>query len=199
MNPPTPSSATTPRRGVVTAAPPATPAPRPRRLGRTEQRVRLVDQREVGFGPRDVADVLGTRAVQQRLLVVVSTPVRRRADQRGEAEQVVHELAARQHRPHPFERGLDLGRTPDPRVELTVPIGVVGRGRAHRTAVLRAQVLDDRAHHERPPLVVRTAPRARAVDDALRLTAPQAQDRAVEDGDQCRAAAGARGRGSRAR
>jgi hypothetical protein len=60
------------RRGVDRVLGPApAPATRPGRLDRTEQRVGLVDERDVGLGPRHVLGVAHATAVEERLLVVV--------------------------------------------------------------------------------------------------------------------------------
>ena len=96
----------------------------------------------------------------------------------------MHELAAREHRPHAFERGVHLGGPAETSVELAVPVGIVGRGRAHRAPVLGAQVLDDRAHDVRTPFVVGTAARAGALHDAGRLRPSEVERPAVDDDDE---------------
>ena len=46
----------------------------------------------------------------------------RRSDERVEPEEVVHELAAAEHRPHAVERGADLGQAAQPGGELVLPL-----------------------------------------------------------------------------
>ena len=114
--------------GVLEGAvrcPPAAPAPWSPELRGAEQRVRLVDQRDVGLGPVDVAHARRTGPREQLVLVARQDAVGRRPDESGKAEQVVHELGAREHRPHALERGPHLRCAPEARRQLGFP--VVGR------------------------------------------------------------------------
>ena len=106
------------RLGVLAA--PASRA-RSRRLDRPEQRVGLVDDRDVGVGPRRVRHVVGTGAVQQLLLVVVENAVGGRPHERTEPEEVVDQLGSRQHRPHPIEGFAHLGSAAKTIGELAFP------------------------------------------------------------------------------
>ncbi len=107
-----------------------TPAPFTRLRGfhGTEQRIGFVDERDVGVGPMRVGDVAGPRTVQQVLFLgreewrarTRGTTARRRTHERAETEKVVHQLGARQHRPHAFERLDHFFAAPESRRELGV-------------------------------------------------------------------------------
>ena len=78
-------------------------ATRPCRFDRTEQCVGLVDDRDVGIGPRRVRDVVRARSVQELLLVVVEDAARGRANKRTKTEQIIDQFGTREHGPHPIE------------------------------------------------------------------------------------------------
>ena len=174
------------RRGVDRVLGPApAPAPRASGLDRTEQRVGLVDERDVGLGPRRVFGVAYAAAVEERLLVVVEQAARRGTDERGEPEQVVEQLFAREHRPAPFECLLHLGAGPQPRSDLRFPAfgrrlaarecgrgGRVGRGVAVEDArdVVGAVGARSRGRNREPMLAEGAherllVPREQQVDD----------------------------------
>ena len=81
------------------------------------------------------------------------------------------ELGARQHGPHPLERGAHFRDTTQTDVELTIPLGIIGRGRSDRAAVSPPQMIDESARDLRPLLVVRTPTASRPIDDARRRAA----------------------------
>ena len=99
----------------------AAPAAGSGRFDRTEQRVGFVDQRDVGLAPRDLLHVRVAAAMEARDIGLGEDVARGGSGQRGEAEEVVHELGAGDDRPAALECFAHLGTVADTGPELGLP------------------------------------------------------------------------------
>ena len=82
-----------------------------------DQRVGLVDQHELGGGPRLVVELASAGSDHQALLVSVEHSVGGAGQRGATGQQALHQSRAADRRPDPPERGLEVGAVPEGQIE----------------------------------------------------------------------------------